>query len=336
MNAPLVSVLIPCYNIEPYGEIAINSILSQTYKHIEVLLLNDGSADKTASIIAAFEQSDSRVRVIEHDKNKGIIRARNRLLDEASGQYLAWMDADDIAREDRLEKQVAFLEAKQNYAAVSCEYEEFSDSSRFYCPRKEKELSRDYLLFYNYVLNPGAMVRQEVITRQGITFDNTLSGASDFQFWVDVAKAGQIGVIHEPLMQYRRHSEQESTAQMTRQLRGCQEIVARQLNALGYANADPDRMACFLIYPADLLNKKYSMASFRYSAEITQYLLQILPNHQFTEEAVEQAIHLLRRHVVRVGILAIPLYIKTVGLRRFLAGKHFGWSLVRASMKKKY
>lgn len=326
----------PCYNVAEYCPQAISSILNQTLTEFELVLLDDGSTDNTPAILADFAARDSRVKLVKHPQNKGIIASRNALLDQVNAEYIAWMDADDIAREDRLAKQVAFLESHHDYAAVSCEYEEFSESTTQYSPRKDIELSREYLLFYNYVLNPGGMVRQQVVAQNSICFDSALSGASDFQFWVDVVKYGKIGVIHEPLIQYRRHAQQESTAQLTRQLKGCCEIVQRQLTSLGLTNLRAEDMTCFLIYPADLLKVGYSMATFRTSASIVSQLMTVLPNKQYGEEALQQAIHLLRRHAVRTGVKALPLYIKVVGMRRFMAGKYFGLALIRDCIKQVY
>lgn len=333
---PLISVLIPCFNVSEYLDETMASLLAQTEKRFEVLLLDDGSTDNTSVLLQQWQAVDPRIRVLTHEQNKGIIAARNTLLSEAKGEFLAWLDADDIARADRLEKQYAYLNSDQKAVAVSCEYVEFDDVSEVYRARQARDVSADALLFYNYVLNPGSMVRSDVIHQHGITFDESLAGASDYQFWVDVSKVGKIGMIHEPLMRYRRHEAQESTAQIGRQLRGCQQIVLRQLEELGITGMTTDDMAQFLIYPADILKLPYSTGSMKKSCHAGRQLLRLLPQRQYGDYAKELTLHLLRRHAVRSGIAGLFHYISVAGLTTFLQGRHFGLSLFMDCLRKKY
>ena len=333
---PAVSVLIPCFNVTMFIDETMESLMVQTHGDFEVVLLDDGSSDGSLQKLKAWQDRDPRVRLISHGENKGIIAARNTLLHEARGEYLAWLDADDIARADRLEKQLAFLDTHSDYAAVTCEYIEFSAQEEIYRARQPQDVSAGALLFYNYVLNPGAMVRASVVAKHRIKFDGTLAGASDYQFWVDVSKVGAIGVIHEPLMRYRRHEKQESTAQIERQLRGCQQIALRQLKALGIKNVDESDMAQFLIYPADILSLPYSRRSMKKSCAIGQSLFALLPQGQYGNYAKSLVVHLLRRHAVRSGVSGLYYYIKTMGLRMFLKGKYCGLALFIDCVRKKY
>jgi glycosyltransferase involved in cell wall biosynthesis len=108
-NSPLVSVLMPAYNSELYIAEAIQSILNQTYQNIELIIFDDGSSDKTRQVIQGF--TDPRITKVLSDQNFGVVKARNEMIDRATGQYIALMDADDIADPARLEKQVEILEA---------------------------------------------------------------------------------------------------------------------------------------------------------------------------------------------------------------------------------
>ncbi len=333
---PLISVLIPCYNVERYLEEALISVLNQTEQNFEVLCLNDGSTDATGAILTKFAARDARFRVLECAHNRGIIAARNTLLSEARGKYLAWFDADDVAHPERLEKQQDFLNRHLEYAAVTCEYIEFSENEEIYRSRSPSDVSKDTLLFYNYVLNPGAMVRAQTVSEASISFDTTLAGASDYQFWVDVSREGKIGVIHEPLMRYRRHQQQESTAQIRRQLKGCQQVVARQLAAMGIDVPDDTLMAHFLIYPADILQLPYSRESMKTSTWIGRQILSRYSAFSYSDWVEVQTVHLLRRHAVRTGLTGLYYFIRTVGLRQFLKGKHYGGALFIDCLRRKY
>ena len=111
-----ISVLIPVYNAEAFLENSINSILNQTYRDFELLLLNDCSKDNSEKIIKTY--TDSRIKYFKNDQNLGISGSRNKLMDLAQGEYLAIMDNDDISLPDRFEKQVAFLDAHKDITIV--------------------------------------------------------------------------------------------------------------------------------------------------------------------------------------------------------------------------
>src|SRR5688500_8514963 len=105
---PLVSVLMPVYNAEAYVSEAIQSILQQTYKNFEFLIINDGSTDNSEKLINTF--SDSRIRYIRNSENIKLVATLNKGIDLSVGKYLVRMDADDISLPERLQKQVDFME----------------------------------------------------------------------------------------------------------------------------------------------------------------------------------------------------------------------------------
>ena len=110
MNKPKVSVITPVYNAEKYLSETIESVLKQTYKSFEYLLIDDCSTDNSASIIKEFEEKDSRVRYIKLTENSGAAVARNRGLEEAKGRYVAFVDSDDKWYPEKLERQLDFME----------------------------------------------------------------------------------------------------------------------------------------------------------------------------------------------------------------------------------
>lgn len=117
-SPPTVSVIIPAYNRAGYIATAVASILDQTLRDLELIVVDDGSTDATAEAVAAF--GDPRIRLVRHPRNLGIPQARNTGLRCARGRYLAWLDSDDLARPDRLERQVRFLDAHPAVALVGC------------------------------------------------------------------------------------------------------------------------------------------------------------------------------------------------------------------------
>lgn len=120
MSEKLVSVLIPVYNVGKYVKEAIKSIQDQTYKNLEIIVVDDGSTDNTYTIVQGLAAGDSRIKLFRNDKNSKIVKTLNKAFKYSSGDYIARMDGDDISELDRIEKKVAFLEANSEYDLVGC------------------------------------------------------------------------------------------------------------------------------------------------------------------------------------------------------------------------
>ena len=116
-NLPLVSVIIPCFNVEKYVEKAIISILNQTYKNLEIWIIDDGSTDDTLQKIKSFE--DQKIKVIAVKENTQKIGGVNEVLKKVQGDYIAFQDADDWSEPDRIEKQIKeFFKDKQFHSCI--------------------------------------------------------------------------------------------------------------------------------------------------------------------------------------------------------------------------
>lgn len=107
---PLVSIVTPCFNSEKYIKQTIESVLNQTYKNFEMIIVDDISTDKSVEIIKEYQKKDSRIKLIELEEKGGASIARNRALKELNGRYVAFLDSDDIWQKDKLEKQVKFMQ----------------------------------------------------------------------------------------------------------------------------------------------------------------------------------------------------------------------------------
>ena len=118
---PLVSVIMPAYNAEKYIEEAIRSVLSQTYTNWKLLILDDGSTDRTAELAERFANADTRIRLLRNPQNMGVARTRNRGFDMANGDWAALLDSDDVWHSDKLEKQLAAAE-RSGADMIYCSY----------------------------------------------------------------------------------------------------------------------------------------------------------------------------------------------------------------------
>lgn len=116
MNEPLISVIIPIYNVEQYLEQCLDSVVNQTYRNLEIILVDDGSPDKCGAICDAYKAKDERIIVI-HQENQGLSAARNAGLDICKGEYIAFVDSVDWVEADYID---AMLEYVGNHTIVAC------------------------------------------------------------------------------------------------------------------------------------------------------------------------------------------------------------------------
>lgn len=200
---PLVSVLIAVYNSEKYIEETISSILSQTYEELEIIIIDDGSTDKTLDKVLKF--NDKRIQLYKNDKNMGIPYSRNKGLQLAKGEYIAIIDADDIAVDTRIEKQVNHLKRYQDIDVLGTFYKTLGNrlpriiKTPFIKPNEIK----CYLMFYNNIANPTVMLRKEFLDNNKIKFNERFFVAQDYEMWSQVIKQGNIAILPEALTCYR-------------------------------------------------------------------------------------------------------------------------------------
>ena len=145
MNCPLVSVIIPVYNVEPYLREALDSVLSQTYDNLEIILIDDGSTDGSGDICDEYALHDSHIRVI-HQNNKGLSAARNAGLDVISGDYIVFLDSDDVY----LPEYVSYLKeilVKEDADIVECKLKTFRNGESYANNESITDQSTEYRTF---------------------------------------------------------------------------------------------------------------------------------------------------------------------------------------------
>lgn len=204
MNNPLVSVLMPAYNAEKYISEAIESILSQTYKNFELVIVNDGSEDQTENIIKSFQ--DKRIKYVNLKKNKGISEARNKCLELAQGKYLANLDSDDIALPTRLEKQVIFMKKNPNIAVCGSFAQQFGDTeSLLIYPENSHQIKINLFFLKAWFCNSATMMRAKSI--KNLHYDENYIVGHDYHFWVKLIE-DEFANLPEILVKYRTSQTQ--------------------------------------------------------------------------------------------------------------------------------
>ncbi|MDB5258747.1 MAG: glycosyl transferase family 2 [Chitinophagaceae bacterium] len=204
---PLVSVIMPAYNVEAYITQAIESVLAQTYSHFELIIADDDSNDKTASYIHSF--SDDRIVSLKNKKNLGYAGNMNTLFKAARGEYIVIQDADDYCTPNRLQVLVDFLQAHQAVDMVGSSYVKIDEEDKeekvsLSEDRKEIESAFDKLLDPLPVLNGAVMFRRKII-EEGFFFRPLLyvNRAQDDDWLFRVSEKFCLANVNEYLYYYR-------------------------------------------------------------------------------------------------------------------------------------
>lgn len=236
MSNPLVSVLIPCYNVEKYVIESVSSILNQTYTNIEVIAINDCSTDSTREKLEYLAETDSRIKVYNNQENLKLINTLNKGIELCSGKYIARMDADDISLPTRLEKQVRFLESNSDYSIVSTMFYTFRTGSTkkdlYLNPTKFEDLQA-FLLFKSGICHPAVMIRKTLFTELGLRFEHQYLHVEDYALWSKALYYTKLANIGEPLLLYRVHESQISTVYEDVQLENKKEVFKIHCDKLG-------------------------------------------------------------------------------------------------------
>ena len=216
---PLVSVILPVYNGESDIEATLDSALQQTYRNIEVIIVDDGSRDGTRALVDALALRDSRVRVVAQT-NRGVAAARNRGLAEARGEFIAPLDADDVWDPTKIERQVSrMMDAGDDTGLVYCWWVWIdADGAVLDCsPRWGIEGSAaETLLQVNYTGNASVPLYRRRHVEQVGGFDVTLrdrdaQGCEDWDVALKVAERSSVAMVPSVLVGYRRRRESMST-----------------------------------------------------------------------------------------------------------------------------
>ena len=235
VSNPLISVLMPAFNVEDYVGPAIESILNQTYTNFELIVLDDGSSDGTVKIISTY--SDPRLKKVFLPENKGLVSARNTLVGMAQGKYIAFLDSDDLSDPRRLELQLQYLQSNHldlcgtDHIVLHQE----SGKLKFSKQRHSDADIRAMIAVCSPLCNPSVMGRAEVFS--AVPYLSGNDGAEDYVMWVNLALAGcKFGNVPKNLITYRVHDNQISKVQNAKVNNIFDKRRKQYLNALGISD----------------------------------------------------------------------------------------------------
>jgi glycosyltransferase involved in cell wall biosynthesis len=207
---PAVSVILACYNTERYIASAVRSILAQTFRDFELILIDDGSTDRSAEICKQLAAEDSRIHLISRP-NKGLTKTLNEGLWLATAPLIARMDADDVSLPTRFEKQVAYLNEHSECVCVGTRVTLIDpyDSPISVAEHKldHESIDADLLKGIGWaIVHPAAMMRTEAVRRAG-GYREQFKTSQDLDLWLRLAEIGRLANLPEPLVEYRQHFE---------------------------------------------------------------------------------------------------------------------------------
>ena len=204
-----MSVVIPAYNMEPLVGDAIRSAQRQTWRNVEVIVVDDGSTDGTRAVAEAIAAEDPRVRVV-HEENGGLSSARNAGLAVAKGEFICFLDADDMLLPDKIERQVAFLNLFHSCDLVYSDY--YIGDNRltptFLMSVQPPAMAmRDVLPYRNCFAPMSPLMRSALVAKTG-TFDVALKSCEDWDYWIRAADICAFAYLPGPVGVYRTHPGQ--------------------------------------------------------------------------------------------------------------------------------
>ena len=207
LNPPLVSVLLPVYNGEKYLDQAVQSILNQTYRNFELILLDDGSSDCSLKIAQTYADTDKRVRVYSHE-NMGLCRTLQKGVSLSLGKYIARMDADDIALPERFEQQVKYLESNPSCVVLGAGTIVIDPQDNLlYAPELTQGHEKILLELLQWkgsrICHPTVMMRTETVRAVGGYVQEY--HYEDIDLFLKLAKVGKLENLPQKLLKHRLH-----------------------------------------------------------------------------------------------------------------------------------
>jgi glycosyltransferase involved in cell wall biosynthesis len=220
MSIPEVSVVMAVYNAGPYLAQTVQSVLTQTFGDFEFIIVDDGSTDDSWQILTQAGQQDARIVLLRNSPNQGVVRALNRGLEAARGNFIARQDADDVSLPERFARQLEFFRAHPDHGCVGVAVQMVDPQDRplgiAYNTTDNESIQRE-LIDHMCICGPTIVVRKECLAEIGGQFSDGLNASEDYDICLRLAEVTKLAVLPEPLYLYRQHPQSASRTQEHRQ-----------------------------------------------------------------------------------------------------------------------
>ncbi len=266
MSNNKVSIVLPVYNGEQFLSEAIDSILAQSYKDWELIIVDDCSTDSTPSIIEDYSKKDDRIRYYRNDRNRKLPGSLNKGFSMAQGEYLTWTSDDNLYRENALERMVTYLDSNEKADFV------YADYSQVDCQGKEVVticLPDAAMLPVQNIVGACFLYRKSLKEMVG-DYDENLFLIEDYDYWIRCYLSGKLAHINEDLYLYRIHEKSLSAQRKSEIIRKQKELRSRYYELLRDGIKDKKILAVFL-YSSRKLGVQQAPAFWKAQAECSAF-----------------------------------------------------------------
>lgn len=244
---PLVSVVMPTYNAELHIKKACESILNQTYKNIELIIVEDGSIDNTFNIIKDLQSIDNRIKLVNNKKNLGVTKSLNKALKLAKGKYIVRMDSDDWSYPKRIKLQVNLMEQNPD-VVVSGTYIEVCDNKLRYKHIRKYHITdsciRQHIFRYSPFAHPATIWRSSTMKKE--RYNEVIPVCQDYELYFRIGTKGKFMNLNKPLLKLRMHNNSVSAKRGDLQSKATVLIRLSAVLLLGYNMTNIDRFYNFV------------------------------------------------------------------------------------------
>lgn len=261
---PRVTVLMPTYNVASWVDEAIQSVLNQTYKDFELLVVDDASSDDTLAHVRAI--NDPRIRIAAFPNNEGLADNLNRGLDLIDTELVARMDGDDIAEPDWLETGIKVLDSHPEVGVCSFGFQFFGTKTSLVRFPEWNEDSKAQMLFGCTVIVP--VLRRSVFTDNHLRYSAEAFPAEDYMMWANVYRVTQVYNVQRTLFHYRTHSAQISTAKRKAQIEKSNEVRLKMLDWLNGGFSDEEKWYFLDVFVPCVVKGKDSVEELKHFADL--------------------------------------------------------------------
>jgi glycosyltransferase involved in cell wall biosynthesis len=261
MKTPLVSVIMPVYNCEAYIDQALDSLVNQTHKNLEVIVVDDCSKDATWKHLQKWAKKDSRIKPFHNKENLRIVKTLNFAIEQSRGNYLARMDGDDERLPDSIEKQVAFLEANPDVVIVGGTSQVCDENLKPINLRQYPETDsaiRQKMFRFSPFTHPTVMIRKSTLPRPA--YDEKFDWAEDYDLYFRLAKFGKLANLSDILYKLRTHKESVSRTKARQQEKLTLYIRLKAVFEYGFTMRTGDKF----YFVAQLISMYLMPTSFRF------------------------------------------------------------------------
>ena len=213
-ESPLVSFIVAVYNEEDHILKSINSIINQTYNHLEIIVVDDCSHDETKNILASIK--DKRLKVIRNNENLGLTKSLNIAIKHTNGQYLARQDSDDYSAAHRIETQIRFLKDNPNVKLVGSDYFVVDYNGKKIKTRNNFPITHEEICFYSIFDNPfvhsTVLIDSSIVDKSCLFYNEDYKTSQDYELWLKIIEEHSTFNINEKLVYFRFHNRSLSSS----------------------------------------------------------------------------------------------------------------------------